>query len=267
MSGHDGSGAGPHFDGSAAVFETSGVSFAYDGQGLALDHISMTVHPGERVAVLGSNGSGKSTLLKILDGLLFPVAGSVRVFGQPLTEQTLQDDGFNFGFRSRVAFVFQESDAQLFMPTVWEEVAFGPLQLGEDESQIRQRVDEVLDSLEIEALRDRAPHQLSGGEKRKVALASVLSLTPEAWLLDEPSAGLDPRTVSWLVEFLNSQARAKKTIIVATHDLAFARLVSDRVYVLDERHQGAASGLTRDVLADHDLLSKVNLIDPNHHRS
>ena len=210
--------------------------------------------------ILGSNGSGKSTLLKILDGLVFPTSGSVQAFGHALTAEALQDDRFNFDFRSRVAFVFQESDAQLFMPSVWDEIAFGPLQMNASHADVIQRVESVLQTLEIEKLRDRAPHQLSGGEKRKVALASVLSLTPEVWLLDEPSAGLDPRTVSWLVEFVNSQARAGKTMVVGTHDLNLARAISDRACILDENHQIAAAGRTDDVLSDHDLLVEVNLV-------
>jgi cobalt/nickel transport system ATP-binding protein len=251
------------FNDDAEVFDVSGVCFAYEGRDLALDHVDFTIRPGESVAILGSNGSGKSTLLKILDGLLFPSQGSVLAFGRPLTEDALRDDLFNFKFRSRVAFVFQESDAQLFMPTVWDEVAFGPLQLGESQPEIIQRAEYALHMLGIEALRDRAPHQLSGGEQRKVALASVLSLTPDVWLLDEPSAGLDPRTVTWLVDFVNSQAGADRTIVVATHDLALTRAVADRVYVLDEQHQNAADGPTDEILANHELLSRVNLIAPD----
>jgi cobalt/nickel transport system ATP-binding protein len=246
------------------AFEASDISFGYEGAGLALDRVQLTIGPGESVAILGSNGSGKSTLLKILDGLQFPSSGRVLAFGDVLTEQALQEDRFNFEFRSRVAFVFQESDAQLFMPTVWDEVAFGPLQLKDDEPEVRRKVEGVLEALGIQGLRDRSPHQLSGGEKRRVALASVFSLTPEAWLLDEPSAGLDPRTVSWLIDFIKSQSRENKTVVVATHDLAFAREVCGRAYVLDEWHRGAADGPTEDILADNKLLSAVNLIAPNH---
>jgi cobalt/nickel transport system ATP-binding protein len=253
------------FDGDAPSFEVSDVSFAYDGQALALQNVSLVVEPGECVAVLGSNGSGKSTLLKILDGLLFPTAGSVRVFGRDLSEQTLRDDAFNYAFRARVAFVFQESEAMLFMPTVWDEVAFGPLQLDVGRENVARRVEDVLNALGIGGLRDRAPHQLSGGEQRRVALASVLGLRPDVWLLDEPSAGLDPRTVSWLVDFIRKQSRANKTIVVATHDLALAREVAGRVVVLDEVHRNVADGPAAEVLADGELLARVNLTAPDRH--
>ncbi len=147
------------------VFEVSELCFAYNKQIPALDHVSMRVNPGEKLAILGSNGSGKSTLLKVLDGLYFPTSGSVRAFSKTLSEQALRDDQFNFEFRSRVGFVFQDSDAQLFMPTVWDEVAFGPLQLGIGQDEVISRVDAALLALHIEKLSDRAPHQLSG-EKR-----------------------------------------------------------------------------------------------------
>lgn len=243
-----------------AIFEVNDVGFAYDGPIIALDHIDLTVKPGESLAILGSNGSGKSTLLKLLDGLYFPTSGSVCAFGQPLSEAALRDDSYNFEFRRRVGFVFQDSEAQLFMPTVWEEVAFAPLQLGVGQDEVRRRVDQALQSLQIEKLRDRAPHQLSGGEKRRVALASVLSLSPEVWLLDEPSVGLDPRSASWLVGFINTQRQAGKTVVVTTHDLSLVELAADRVYVLSEDHRVMAEGTPQEILADRSLLLDSNLV-------
>jgi len=237
------------------IFEANELCFAYNQQIPALDHVSMVVNAGEKLAILGSNGSGKSTLLKILDGLYYPVSGSVRAFAKPLSEQGLRDDQFNFEFRSQVGFVFQDSDAQLFMPTVWDEVAFGPLQLGVGQEEVTRRVEAALVALHIEKLSGRAPHQLSGGEKKRVALASVLSLAPQVWLLDEPSAGLDPRSVAWLVDFIRSQA----TVVVATHDLGLVEAVADRVYVIDESHHIIEEGTSREILSDHDLLVQANL--------
>src|SRR4030042_5004156 len=176
------------YNGSGLIFEVNDICYSYINQITALDHINLTVHPGEKLAILGSNGSGKSTLLKILDGLYFPSSGTIKAFSQILSEQALREDHFNFDFRKRVGFVFQDSDAQLFMPSVWDEIAFGPLQLGIDKIEAAARVESALLTLQIEKLRDRAPHQLSGGEKKKVALATVLSLSPEVWMLDEPSA-------------------------------------------------------------------------------
>lgn len=237
------------------VFEASQLCYVYNQQIPALDHVSMAVNSGEKLAILGSNGSGKSTLLKILDALYFPGSGSVRAFAKTLSEQALRDDAFNFEFRSRVGFVFQDSDAQLFMPTVWDEVAFGPLQLRIAQAEVIKRVEAALLALHIEKIGDRAPHQLSGGEKKRVALASVLSLSPEVWLLDEPSAGLDPRSVAWLIDFIHSQA----TVVLATHDLRLVDAVADRIYVMDENHRIVAEGPTKEVLSNHDLLVRVNL--------
>jgi len=247
-------------NGSGPIFDVKDLCFSYNDQISALDHINLTVQPGEKLAVLGSNGSGKSTLLKILDGLYFPSSGMVKAFGQTLSEQALRDDRFNFEFRSRVGFIFQDSDAQLFMPSVWDEIAFGPLQLGMDQTELTARVEAALLALQIEKLRDRPPHQLSGGEKKRVALASVLSLSPEVWLLDEPSAGLDPRSASWLEEFLNAQGSAGKTVVLSAHDLAFVEATADRMYVLDEHHQIIAEGTPRKILSDRSLLIKANLV-------
>ncbi len=242
------------------VFQVEEATYLYDDEISALEGISLEVRRGETLAVLGSNGSGKSTLLKVLDGLYFPDQGKVRAFGRALTEQALQDDDFNADFRTRVGLVFQDSDVQLFMPTVWEEVAFAPLQLGVSAAEVRQRVEAALRALRIEKLAERAPHQLSGGEKKRVALASVLSLRPQVWLLDEPTAGLDPRSAAWLLEFIREQARAGKTVVLATHDLGLAQAVADRVYVLDEEHHLAAEGTPGEILSDRDLLLRANLV-------
>ncbi len=247
------------------IFEAQAASFAYDHNVRALDQISLTVQAGERIAILGSNGSGKSTLLKIMDGLYFPTSGEVRAFGQPLTEQAFRDDEFNFAFRRRVGLVFQDSDVQLFSPSVWDEVAFAPLQLGLSREEVLARVEAALATLRIEKLRDRAPHRLSGGEKKRVALASVLSLNPDVWLMDEPTAGLDPRSQSWLVDFLIEQGRAGKTVVTATHDLNIVETIADRVYVLNEEHHVVAQGAPDEVLSNRDLLIECNLMHEHLH--
>jgi cobalt/nickel transport system ATP-binding protein len=244
------------------VFDVNDLCYEYDNQIHALEYISLSVKPGERLAILGSNGSGKSTLLKILDGLFFPSQGSVTAFGKPLTEKAFLDDDFNFEFRRRVSLVFQDSDVQLFMPSVWDELAFAPLQLGLDQEEVKKLVESALRDLEIEKLRERAPHQLSGGEKKRVALASVLGLSPDVWLLDEPSAGLDPRSVAWLLDFIARQGKAGKTVITATHDLDIVEAIAERVYVLGEDHRVVAEGTPRQVLADKSLLISSCLMRP-----
>jgi cobalt/nickel transport system ATP-binding protein len=242
------------------VFEVKDLDYFYNEQISALNNINITVHKGENLAILGSNGSGKSTLLKILDGLYFSNKGTVNFLGEILTEQNLRDDRFNFDFRSRVGFVFQDSDSQLFLPSVWEEIAFGPLQLEIDQSEVIERVEKALLALNLEKIKNRPPHQLSGGEKKRVALASVLALSPEVWLLDEPSAGLDPRSMAWLSDFILAQGKAGNTVVLSTHDLPLVEATSDRVYILDENHQIIAEGPTQEILSDRSLLLKANLV-------
>lgn len=241
------------------VFEIKQASFAYDGKQLALENINLTVNAGECLVILGANGCGKSTLLKLLDGLYFPTSGSISAFGKPLSEDALRDDEYNFAFRRRVGLVFQDTDVQLFSPSVLDEVAFAPLQLGLSREEVTRRVEFAMEALRIGKLRDRAPHRLSGGEKRRVALACVLSLNPDVWLLDEPSTGLDPRSQAWLVEFILEQRQANKTVITATHDLSIAGQIATTIHVFDENHFIAASGKPADILGDHELLHRCNL--------
>lgn len=226
----------------------------------ALAGVSLEVSRGERLALLGANGCGKSTLLKVLDGLLFPAAGRYTAFGEVITEDALEDEQMSKAFRSRVGFVFQNADAQVFSPTVAEEIAFGPLQLGHSREETRDRVADVLAMLGITGLADRAPFQLSGGQKKKVAIASVLVTNPEVLLFDEPTAALDPRTRMWLVELIEQLADAGKTIVHATHDLDVLGRIADRCVVLGEDHRVAAEGPPAEVLADRDLLLSVNLV-------
>ena len=245
--------------GAETIFEVNQVSYMYDGKQLALEDVSLTVQSGECLVILGANGCGKSTLLKLIDGLYFPTRGTISAFGKPLTEDALRSDEFNYAFRRRVGLVFQDTDVQLFSPSVLDEVAFAPLQMGLSREEVLQRIDYALSTLRIEKLRDRAPHRLSGGEKRRVALASVLSLNPEVWLLDEPTSGLDPRSQSWLVDFILEQREIGKTVITATHDLSIVRQIATRIYVFDEDHHIAASGTETEILGDHDLLHRCNL--------
>jgi cobalt/nickel transport system ATP-binding protein len=251
--------------GSEPLLAVTGLSYSYLGRFPALDDVSLRVDTGDRVALLGANGCGKSTLLKILDGLLFPDQGAFRAFGEEVTEDRLEDEQFNRGFRSRIGFVFQNSEAQVFSPSVREEIAFGPLSLGMDQPAVSARVDDTLAMLDIAALADRAPYQLSGGEKKRVAIASVLVMNPEVLLFDEPTAALDPRTQAWLVELILELNRAGKTIVMATHDLDILETVADRCLVFSEDHRVAAEGPPARILHDRELLLRVNLIHDHTH--
>ncbi|HEX7298329.1 MAG TPA: ATP-binding cassette domain-containing protein [Solirubrobacteraceae bacterium] len=237
-----------------------GLHFAYVDRFTALDGVSLEVGRGESLALLGANGCGKSTLLKVLDGLIFPDRGRYLAFGEEVTEDKLEDERFAMAFRSRVGFIFQNSEAQVFSPSVRDEIAFGLLQLGLEGDEVHERISDVLGMLEIEALADRAPYQLSGGEKKRVAIASVLVMSPEVLLFDEPTAGLDPRTHRWLLELIVELRRAGKTIVLATHDLDVVRAVAGRCVVMSEDHRIVAGGSPADVLADHAVLLGANLV-------
>ena len=244
------------------VFSLTEVSYQYKAGSPALKDITLAVQEGERVALLGANGSGKSTLLMAMAGLVSPTSGEITAFGETLSAECLADDRQAQAFRRRVGIVFQNSDAQLFSPSVREEVAFGPLHLELPKDEVIRRVTETLGLLGLDDLAERAPYNLSGGEKKKVALASVLSMNPEVLLLDEPTSGLDPRTQFWLVELLGRLHAAGKTLIVATHRLETLHELAERVVVLSEDHRVVASGPVESILANRDLLLEVNLIHP-----
>jgi len=245
------------------VYDVRDVSYRYH-QVRALDHLDLRVEAGRRVVLLGANGSGKSTLLRILNGLCFPDEGEVDFCGKPLTREGIESDGFGLEFRRRVGLVFQNPDVQLFCPTVFDEVAFGPLQLRWSEGEVRRRISETLEMMEITHLKDRSPHHLSMGEKKRVALASVLVLDPEILLLDEPTAALDPKSESHMIDFLVRSRGAGKTIVTTTHDLDIAEDIADDCFVF---HEGSivAGALPSQILSDVPLLKRTNLLHAHLH--
>ncbi|MEQ1884275.1 MAG: ABC transporter ATP-binding protein [Bryobacteraceae bacterium] len=250
----------------SAVFELTSVTYRYaSGEAAALNGISLRIEAGKRIALLGANGSGKSTLLRTLDGLFFPQSGSLRFRGQALDRNQFEQDSFAFDFRRRVGLVFQNPDVQLFNPTVFDEVAFAPLQLGLPKEEVVRRVNTTLDRMELSPLRARPPHRLSGGEKKRVALASILVLDPEVLLFDEPTAGLDPRSESQIIDMLIAWGREGRTVITATHDLGLVEDIADYCFVMEEGRI-AAEGEPASVLRDLEMLRRVNLIHEHRHR-
>ena len=245
------------------IFELSGVRYLYNNRQVALDGIDLVVHPGEQVVLLGANGSGKSTLLKLLDGIIAPTGGQMRALGLDIASVV---DGFDaFRFHREVGLVFQDPDIQLFSATVLDDVAFGPLQLGLPRDEVAARCDEALGLMEIRHLASRAPFELSGGEKKRVAIASVLSLRPHVILLDEPTAALDPRTKWVLVNLIRRLGEAGRTVITATHELDIVPVIADRVVVLGEDRRVHADGPPAEVLGNRDLLIDANLIHEHLH--
>jgi cobalt/nickel transport system ATP-binding protein len=245
------------------VFDARNLSYSY-GKVDALHDISLQIRQGERIALLGANGSGKSTLLRLLGALSFPDRGAISFFGEDLTQSRLEDQRFFYSFRRRTGIVFQNPDVQLFNASVFDEVAFGPLQLGLAGDEIRRRVQETLHLVGISDLSERPPHRLSGGEKKRVALASVLVLDPEVLLLDEPTAALDPGSSAQIIEWLSSWRNGAKTVITATHDLDVLEEISDRCLVL-ESGRLVFEGDPVQVLHDVSLLEHASLIRPHPH--
>ncbi len=246
-----------------SAFEVENVTYRYE-RVVALDAASLEIPLGRRVAFLGANGSGKSTLLRLLDGLYFPESGAVRFRGEPLTEERLADEAFSFDFRRRVGLVFQNPDVQLFNPTVFDELAFGPLQLRWPRDEIRERVARTLEDLGIAHLKDRPPHRLSGGEKKRVAIASILILEPQVLLLDEPTAALDPQSQSHTIDLLAGWKDTGRTIVTATHDLDSVEEIADWCVVF-QAGRVVAQGTPEKILGDEQLLRETGLLHVHRH--
>jgi cobalt/nickel transport system ATP-binding protein len=245
------------------AFDLQGIRYVYGRRQVALDGIDLRIERGEQVVLLGANGSGKSTLLKLLDGIVSPTGGTMRAMGRDVAAVADGHDAFRF--HREVGLVFQDPDIQLFSATVRDDVAFGPLQLGLSKDEVRSAVDAALAQMEIGHLADRAPFELSGGEKKRAAIASVMSLGPEVLLLDEPTAALDPRTKWVLVNLIRKLGEGGKTLVTATHELDIVPIISDRTVVLGEDRRVLADGPTAEILADRGLLIRANLIHEHLH--
>lgn len=234
---------------STPVLDVRGLAFAYPDGHQALFGVDLHVHQGERVALLGPNGAGKTTLVHHLNGILTGGSGSVAVSGLPVEKKNLRE------IRRRVGVVFQDPDDQLFMPTVREDVAFGPRNLGLRGAELDRVVLESLERVGMAAYVDRPPHHLSFGQRRRVAVATVLAMSPEILVLDEPSSNLDPASRRELAEILVS---LDITLLMVTHDLPYALQLCERSIVLSDGVV-AADGPTYDVLTDEALMTAHRL--------
>ena len=234
------------------IVEVKDLRYAYPDGTVGLDGVSFRILHGECVAIVGANGSGKSTLLLHLNGCLSASSGEVRIGGYPVTALNLKV------IRRSVGMVFQNPDDQLFMPTVFDDVAFGPLNLGLPGVEVEVKVIESLDTVGVSNLRKRQPHRLSSGEKRSVAIAAVLAMSPDILVMDEPTSSLDPRSRTRLIGLLKT---FHHTRIIATHDLDMALDLCERTIVL---HEGRilADGSTLEILQDESLLGTRNLEKP-----
>lgn len=225
----------------------------YSGNSLALDRVNLRIERGERLGLLGANGSGKSTLIKHLNGILLPKSGEVLVKGEPITRKNLRD------IRRTVGVVYQNPDDQVFLPTVRQDVAFGPINLGLREDVVEHRVKTALKNVGLNGFGERAPHHLSWGEKKLVAIAGVLAMEPEVMVLDEPTAGLDPegkQRILRLIYRLNKQLGI--TIVIATHDVDMVPVFADRIAVLSHGRKIADASPT-EIFSDPELLRESHL--------
>lgn len=227
------------------------LNFSYPDGRVALRDVNLFIAPREKVALVGPNGAGKSTLILNLNGIL-KGRGEIRVCGTLLEEKTLGE------IRASVGLVFQDPDDQLFSPTVFDDVAFGPLYMGLPEEEIRARVRNALKAVELNDYDDRVCHHLSGGEKKRVAIATVLSMDPEILVLDEPTAGLDPRARRSLIHLLRD---LPQTMLVSTHDIPMAAELFERTVVIDNG-EIVFDGSTQSLMADRDLLAQHGMEAP-----
>jgi cobalt/nickel transport system ATP-binding protein len=234
------------------IVEAKNLEFTYPDTTHALLDISFRIRHGESVAIVGANGAGKSTLLLHLNGYLTPTSGQVRIGDFPLTQETLQE------VRRTVGMVLQDPDDQLFMSTVYDDVAFGPLNLGLPAEEVHSRVKKALETVGVLALKDRPAHRLSSGQKRRVAIATVLSMSPDILVMDEPTSGLDPQARRQLIEMLKTFKHSK---IIATHDLDMVLDLCERTIILNEGRV-QADGKTADIFQDEKLLTDCHLEKP-----
>lgn len=239
------------------MIELRNVWFSYDGE-FVLKDINLKVEKGERIVLLGINGCGKSTLLKLLNALLFPTKGTYLYKGKNIEKNAFKDKNFIKAFRKEVVLLFQNPDAMLFNPTVYDEIAFGLRQLGFEEKVVKERVLYWAEIFGLTQYLNKPPFILSGGQKQKLCLACLLVLEPEVLLLDEPTANLDPKSTGWLIDFLNELKGI--TTITSTHNLSLAPELGNRLIVLGEGGSIIYDGEAEAFLKDQEKLIKAGLV-------
>ncbi len=243
------------------LLEFAGVGYAWPGAAPLFSGLDLRIAAGEKVVLLGPNGAGKSTLLRLANGLLAPSAGGVRWQGRTLDAASLRQRDFARAFRRDNVLLFQHPEAMLFNPTVHDEIAYGPRQLGL--AGVEARVARWAGELGLDGLLDQPPYALSGGQKQKLALACLLALDPQFLALDEPTASLDPRTVGWLIDTL---LESGKTLLVSTHNLSLAAELGERALVLGDAGRLLYDGPLAPALADLELLQAAGLAHRHRHR-
>ena len=236
------------------MLKAENITYSYDDGTKALNNVSLEVKKGEIVSLLGKNGAGKSTLFLHFNGIYKADEGKIFIDGEELKH----DKESLMKFRQKVGIVFQNPDDQLFAPTVEEDVAFGPLNLGLSQEETEKRVTEALKKVGMEGFERKAPHHLSGGQKKRVAIAGILAMQPEMMVLDEPTSGLDPKGASDILKLLYGLNSEGMTIIISTHDVDLVPIYSDKVYVISEG-EIIKEGTPKEVFSDIELIRSANL--------
>jgi cobalt/nickel transport system ATP-binding protein len=232
------------------------IQYRYPDGHMALEEINFQVGLHERAVILGANGAGKSTLLSVMCGIIEASQGTIKILDRELTSKSV------FELRSSIGLVFQEPDNQLFMPTLWEDVAFGPLNMGLPKDEVNERVDEALEVVGLAQFKEKPPHHLSVGEKKRAAIATVLSMRPKILVFDEPTAHMDPRSRKEFLSFLSRiHSEGDLTIITATHDVDMVPLLADRAYVI-KKGTFIGAGSVADVFSNPEMLRNANLSPP-----
>ena len=241
------------------MIKLENLSFKYKDT-IVLEDINLTINKGESIALIGPNGSGKTTLLKILNGILIPTKGKYILDDEEITKKNLENTLFSKKFHKKIGFVFQNSDVQLFCPDVYDEIAFGTIQMGLSEEEIDIRVNDCLKLLNIEKLKYKESYKLSGGEKKRVTIASVLALNPEILILDEPLNEIDPKGKKFIKELLIELNKSGKTIICSTHEFEYIKGIFNRAIVFSENHRIIKDSNFNNVLSDKKFLKDNNII-------
>jgi len=238
------------------IIETQHLCYKYRGNISALDNIDFIAKRNSKIAIIGPNGAGKSTLFKHLNGILKPYSGTILIKGEPITKDNIRE------IRKTVGLVFQNPDDQIFSPTVEQDVAFGPTNLGLDAETICHRVSEALKIVGLEDYRTRVTHHLSGGEKKRVAIAGVIAMEPQVLVLDEPTAGLDPQGIRDVISYIkNFSEQYGITVIFSTHDISLVSELADYIYVMN-KGTFVAQGTVAEIFEKHELLNSVRLDVP-----
>ena len=239
------------------ILETIDLSFIYPDKTQALNKVNIQIKKGDKIAIMGANGAGKSTLFSHFNGLTEPTSGHLKIQGKIMKydKQSLLE------VRQKVGVVFQNPDDQLFAPTVREDVAFGPMNLGLDLDEVDKRVDEALKLVNMEGFGEKAPHHLSGGQQKRISIAGIIAMYPEVMILDEPTAGLDPQGVDQVLYILNYLNKKGMTLVVSSHDVEMITEFADKVIVLDHG-KVIAQGTTEEVFSNHKILKQAHLKPP-----